>query len=401
MNYQLNSSIISKDDFSIKWLIWFGICLFPLSIEQNGVGMSANYLFVLTPLAHLLSGKRLIKLPYIFKLYLLICTVIFVIALTYQINFYEHTVRRVASYMIFVSVLTLPTVNFTEKMTYSFFLGVIGISLIISMTAIIGLITYGELNPAELKGEIGTQRIGFVYIFGFWILTWIINKRQYDVLQKMLLISLIIIILLGIILTFSRAAYLSFVSSLLFYYYAKIRKTKISIKNFFNLLISFLFVVSGFFTLGLIYPELYKFLDQRFFQIFQDGNLSTTLSDSETSEGYRVTTWMEIFEFVLRNPVTGSGFLGSWVYLPDQGSSHSEYIDKFTRLGMFGFIVYVILLKKIYSFLLEKHLYLFAAFGGGLTYGFFHETFSLSQGAVIFSFILVLYVKYCNYKSLK
>lgn len=284
-------------------------------------------------------------------------------------------------------------------MIFSFYYSIVGVSVLISTMAIVGVIKFGLINPAELKGEVGTQRIGFLYLFGFWMLIYFITIERNGVFRKIFLATLIIIILSGIVLTFSRAAYLSFVISVCFYFYLKIRVLKLSINQISQILISILILFLSFVVLGLIYPELYEFIDNRFFLIFRDGNLVLTLSDSETSEGYRLSTWMEIFYFVISNPFTGSGFLGSWVYLPDQGSAHSEYIDRFGRLGIIGFLFYLFMLGKIYSFLLEKYRYLFISFTGAITYGFFHETFSLSHGAAIFSFILMLYAKFCRADS--
>ena len=260
----------SESKLSIWWLVWFGVCLFPLSIEQNGVGMSANYLFVFTPVAYILMGNKLMKLPKDLHLYLLICSIIFVISITYQISFFEHGIRRIASFMIFISILSLPTINFSEKMINSFYFSVIVISFTISAISIVGAIRFGVLNPSELKGVVGTQRIGFVYIFGFWILISLINLGRISFLWRIFLFTLVIVILFGIVLTFSRAAYLSFVSSVLFYYYLKIKKLKLSINNIMKLLISILLVLLSFILLGSIYPDLYEFIDNRFFLIFQD-----------------------------------------------------------------------------------------------------------------------------------
>jgi O-antigen ligase len=101
-----------------------------------------------------------------------------------------------------------------------------------------------------------------------------------------------------------------------------------------------------------------------------------------------------IAEFVLQNPLTGSGYLGSWIMIDSlSGSAHNQYLDVFFRTGIIGFCCYLWLLYRLLRFLKFNEPSLFWGFVGVLIYGLFHETFKLSQGAFILSFLLGMMVQ--------
>ncbi|MFN3665314.1 MAG: hypothetical protein ACK4S0_04090, partial [Sediminibacterium sp.] len=94
-------------------------------------------------------------------------------------------------------------------------------------------------------------------------------------------------------------------------------------------------------------------------------------------------------EFVAYNPFTGSGFLGIWVLFDNlSGSAHNQYLDIFFRTVILGFLAYMYLLFKILTYLYKNDRSLFWGVLSIVIYGLFHETFKLSQGAFIFSFLL-------------
>jgi len=101
-----------------------------------------------------------------------------------------------------------------------------------------------------------------------------------------------------------------------------------------------------------------------------------------------------IVEFVLHNPLTGSGYLGSWILFDDlSGSAHNQYLDVLFRTGIVGFFAYLWLLYRLLRFLKHNEPSLFFGVVGVLIYGLFHETFKLSQGAFILSFMLGMMVQ--------
>ena len=56
------------------------------------------------------------------------------------------------------------------------------------------------------------------------------------------------------------------------------------------------------------------------------------IANPASSEGIRFYLAKEIGKFVLFNPFTGSGFLGSWILFNDlAGSAHNQYLDVLLR----------------------------------------------------------------------
>jgi len=116
------------------------------------------------------------------------------------------------------------------------------------------------------------------------------------------------------------------------------------------------------------------------------------IHNKNTSVGYRVYISDKVLDYVVKNPFTGSGFLGVWTMFENrEGSAHSQYLDVFFRIGFFGFIFYMFILYKMSIFLYKKDTALYVGFIGILAYGLFHETFKLSQGGFIFAFLLAFY----------
>jgi len=97
----------------------------------------------------------------------------------------------------------------------------------------------------------------------------------------------------------------------------------------------------------------------------------------------------KILNYVFSHPFTGSGFLGCWIMFENlQCSAHNQYADVLFRVGFIGFLIYIYILFKILKFLKIYHKDLFFGLTGVIIYGFFHETFKLSQGAFILTFLI-------------
>ena len=126
-----------------------------------------------------------------------------------------------------------------------------------------------------------------------------------------------------------------------------------------------------------------------YFSLDELSNLFQRFNNESTSEGFRIFLLGKILNFVLHNPFTGSGFLGCWIMFDDlKCSSHNQYSDVLFRTGYIGFIIYLYILFKIYKYLKDNHRDLFYGFIGTIIYGFFHETFKMSQGGFILAFLL-------------
>jgi hypothetical protein len=116
--------------------------------------------------------------------------------------------------------------------------------------------------------------------------------------------------------------------------------------------------------------------------------------DKTSSLGYRVFMHKLVFSETVRNPLTGSSFLGVWSLFDDkEGSAHSQYLDILFRIGALAFIAYLFFMYKITLFLYQKELGLFFGFIGLLTIGLFHETIKLSQGGFIYAFLFAIWTQ--------
>jgi O-antigen ligase len=122
-----------------------------------------------------------------------------------------------------------------------------------------------------------------------------------------------------------------------------------------------------------------------------NSSLSDRLSMVNSSEGFRIYMFLEIFKYALLNPFTGSGFLGCWIMVASGDcSAHSQYGDVLFRTGFVGFFIYLYILFQIFRYLKKYHRDLFFGFIGALIFGVFNETFKLSHGAFILTFLIGL-----------
>lgn len=379
---------------SLRWITWFFFCLLPFSIN----GLSVNYLFVLTPVLWIANGKRL-RFPKsdILLLALSFFSVVFVVAALYQFQFYSYFDRRLVSFLLFMSIFTLSLLRLTPSLVASFFWSLLLSSAFISISSLFVALQMGISDPATLKELIGSQRYGYIYLFSTFTGLLLLPKCA-KTFQKVFLLSLSALSFVGMILTFSRASYVSFIGSLFFVLLINLSLAKISIKKIWNILYLLFAFSLIMFIIYALYPQFFAFIDQRLLVLLSSEALSGQLSDSSSSEGTRLIIWKLCLDFLASNPLTGTGFLGSWVLSDWSGSAHNELIDRALRTGVLGFLIYLIIMFLILKYLSSISVLLGAAFFGVLIYGLFHETFSQSQGAVLLAFLLAMH---CSRNELK
>ena len=145
-----------------------------------------------------------------------------------------------------------------------------------------------------------------------------------------------------------------------------------------------------------LFADTYNYFSDTFFIYFSiDGlfNFLERFDNIKTSEGFRLFLLGKIINYVTFNPFTGSGFLGCWIMFDDlKCSAHNQYADVLFRTGFIGFYIYLYILYKVFIYLKDNHQDLFYGFVGILVYGLFHETFKMSQGAFILSFMIGMMV---------
>jgi O-antigen ligase len=366
--------------------VLFFLFLFPFSIEVDGAGISANYAYIFLPIFALLTTGKLKMPDRNTWLLMLLYSLILIAALSYQSAYIEFFTRRIISFILFMSLFSYCFIGIDSEMTDSFKNAVIMIALYFSITTIL---RYAALGGEELgfyaKGAVGSQRFGFVYIMAIWLLY---HSRISLAARNVFLV----VVSIGLLLTFSRSAIVALIGSGgLFAGYNILKwikrpKTKMAVQGA-------LFIL-GLAALVLLlnknFPVVFDFFNQRLFShLTKEGASTINLNDETDSEGYRLFMVRTVLDFVLSNPLNGSGYLGVWILFPDhQGSAHNQYLDVLFRTGILGFLGYMFLIYRIL-----KHLYsgdpgLFWGTTGILIYGLFHETFKLSQGAFILSFLL-------------
>jgi len=424
---------------TILFTILFVIFVTPHSFYVGGQGISGNYLFVFFPLLMYIYSKQFErpKLEVIVFMILLFC--MFTIALIYQSEYIVHYIRRFASFIVFMSIFAFMFVKIDSNMIRSFKYAMVIFSL---YTAISVLINYIDLGGAELrtyaKGAVGSTRIGFIYVFALWIVYFFDSRTMLLIIIKHVVA---IIIIIGLLLTYSRASLFALTASVCVYFVVTTLVVIKEGKSFYQLLLkislSAAYIVGLVIILGSMFPNvisqgdrmIYKYiapsessvtnttkldnttnttkLDNTTNTTKLDNTTNTTkanvytsrlvreYTDKDTSLGYRVYVANQAINFVFENPFTGSGFLGVWIMFDEiKGSAHSQFIDVFFRLGFIGFFIYMFFTYKIMRFLYLKDLGLFVGFIGMLSYGLFHETFKLSHGAFVFAFLFAMYDQY-------
>jgi len=379
-------------------VLFFSFCLIPFVID----GVSVNYSFVLLPTCIILLRQVLFKPAEVIILGIITFSIIFVLATFYQIDQYEHFVRRASSFLIFMSIFSFSVIRIDEKMILAFKTAVIIVSGVFSLVSIVSFYELQSAGPVHfgLKGEIGSQRFGFIYLIAFWILLYNSNKINA---HKLINLIWIIIIISGLFLTFSRSSMVAlFVPLLLFiivkgrfFLFLSIRKLKQLIFQIVLFLIT-LWVVLQYF------PITFEFYLVSLLNPLLDMSLFESIDIPSSSEGVRFYRIGEIVDYVLLNPFTGSGYLGIWaISETGSGSAHGQLIDVFLRVGIFGFIFYLYLVLCLLLFLWRLDKSLFWGMLSITVYGFFHETFKESQGAFVLAFLIGIYGQHLRNKKIQ
>lgn len=367
----------------------FMLMLTPFSINLGSDGLSANYLYILTPIFFLIWKGSIIKPSKFWNQIIIIYSIVFILALVYQLSLLQFLDRRIISFMLFMSIFSYIFISITSAMISAFKLALVGVAFYMSVKSII---IYLSIPIEEVgfgaKDLVGTQRTGFIKIIAFWIV-FLYNSNSIKLRLFKNLLALVIII--GLLLTYSRSSIVALFASGLVYIYT-LRHSRQNMRVSKNsqslvyacLFLPFLIILYYFFTGPL---DFYK--ERLFSFVNSDGQKIFDLVNPEASEGYRIFILKKIIEFVAFNPFTGSGFLGVWILFDDHsGSSHNQYSDVMFRTGLIGFSIYLYLLYKIWKYLLNFDHSLLIGYSGVLVYGFFHETFKESQGAFILTFLI-------------
>tara|TARA_B100000795_G_scaffold269901_1_gene261022 strand:+ start:6404 stop:7615 length:1212 start_codon:yes stop_codon:yes gene_type:complete len=381
--------------FQFLFITLFVIFLVPYAITSGSRVIVANYSFFLFPII-IVIFKGTLKLPRKNTVMLMVTYfVILIISTLYSNQNINLLDRRLISFLLFMSIFFYLVINIDKNMLKAFKIAIVVISLgfiIYKISRYLSIVIFETSEGGNLKSLIGWGRFGFVYIFGFWITVFYKPTSKLLYMLKHIFIALFII---GIFITYSKSTMLSLLISLVFYYsmnYGLIKK-----------IFYFAIIPVSIFSFYILFQQLCPGAEEAFISdrsfcsmtpklgdiIDLNSSITDRLSMVNSSEGFRIFMFLEIFKYVLFNPFTGSGFLGCWIiFASGECSAHSQYGDVLFRTGFIGLFIYLFILFQVFKYLKKYHRDLFFGFIGALIFGLFNETFKLSQGAFILTFLI-------------
>lgn len=385
---QLNPGSSHLTLFRVVLTILFTLFLLPIQIG----GISVNYSFLFLPLGYLLFTGHVKSPPRSFTPIIAFYVLIFIAASVYQLQYLGEGLRRIISFTLFMSAFSYTFVKIDKDMVVSFKAAVVLISLLLSLNAMyVFFVSSGSSTLGfEARDLVGSNRVGFIYLVAFWL---VYLHKSSERLFAVLKYPILIILLGGLLLTFSRSSIVGLLASFGLFTLAGCLKwcKQPSLKSV-GKAVSTVILLGGIFAL--LYttiPLAFAFFEERIFSYISDSiTMRQDLGDMYSSGGTRIYLLRRISEFVYANPWTGSGYLGVWI-LPGLGgdfvgSAHNQYADVLFRTGFIGLFVYGYLLLLLLIFLYKNERSLFWGFVAVLMYGIFNETFKESQGSFVLAF---------------
>lgn len=402
-----------RKNFNLIFLITlFFLFLFPLSIQTSQGGISINYFFVFFPILIILFSGIILKpstdIYLIFILYILL----FLIFLIIDIN-NDNYIRRSLSFIVFISIFSFSFIKIKQTYYNAFFISLISLACYLCIYSVYKYFLLGgeELGWAA-KSILGTSRYGFLYTFVIFYILF----NNYNLIFKFFFIPLFII---GCFLTYSRSSFLalsltSVIIISVYIFSIFINKSKKQIIQFFIILF-FGIICLNFFLYIFLYNAYYYYFFRGLLLLFNLHGESDgfNIFNYRSSEGYRFMILNIILDYLNYKNILGTGFLGIWsinipeyVYQADGstifiGSAHSQYFDLLLRTGYLGLVLFLYIMLKILVFYYNYNIGIFWGLLSVLIYSFFHETFKLSYGAFIISFLISIYSNdyYLNEKT--
>ena len=153
-------------------------------------------------------------------------------------------------------------------MERSFLFAIVLVSLFFSLRSIYYLVQL-DLNAVgfSAKGEVGSQRFGFIYLMAFWIVFFYKPTKLYLGWLKVISLS---ILLLGIFLTFSRSSIIGLIFSIIIYMFFFMKLSNVfKVKNFLwlTLLLPIAIYLIYRFNIDLILILVFDFFWERMFSL--------------------------------------------------------------------------------------------------------------------------------------
>jgi len=378
MNTMLKISI-SKSESIVLLIAIVSMVPFTFETEQAGLYINYFYIFLLfLPFLGLRYTKSGISLVAFYSM-------IYLLGLfnIYNNDWY-YAIRVTASYVVFLIPFLITFVKLEERYFKKFLQAVVLVGVIYSLFLIYQILSIGYNGDFyKTKELMGSNRYGFVFVFGFFVLLFD-QKIRY-----VIKVTSLTLLLIGLTLTFSRASIVAFGAAAMIFV----------IFNFKNLNIKY---IIGAIAFGLVVVIVFRetIIGQiaDFFGQYLLSYSKYNLTDSRSSEGYRLYVFGQIFDYVMKHPLFGSNYAGLYLlydeYRDVGASAHNQYTDILLRTGFVGFSVFLLILTKMLKFYWRNYAGVFYGLIGIVVYGLFHETFKLAHGSFIFAMLLSHYL-YC------
>jgi len=124
--------------------------------------------------------------------------------------------------------------------------------------------------------------------------------------------------------------------------------------------------------------------------LIQNGKVESAVT-AEASGNTRLHIWSSLSNLMLEKKMfLGSGFAGPYLFFPEIGTAHNQYMDVFFRTGPIGLGLYLTLwltlLIRSFKYAPELGIALIT----WLLFGLLHETTKFSYGAFLFFALLSL-----------
>ncbi|MEN8928681.1 MAG: O-antigen ligase family protein [Flavobacteriales bacterium] len=268
------------------------------------------------------------------------------------------SIKRALSQMIFFVVFYFFVIQFLtqeKQMKKFYFLYTLGMVFPI-FYAVKYHSQYGFVQPASVyaplpfydEHTIYGACLAFVIPFLFFL---VFNKKST---YKIGLVLLLMVFLLALFLSYSRAAWISVVIAFLFYIFTKL-KLKFRHFSLLILLISSVLYVNFNTIYGALKENSVKYGDN-----FSTHIVSVTNLQNDASNRERINRWVCAMRMFEEKPVLGFGpgtyqfNYGKYqtnefttrisTHMGDKGNAHSEYFTYLSETGIVGFLVFLVLI---------------------------------------------------------
>lgn len=366
----------------------FALFLWPITTAG---GFAVNYSFVLGA-AILTLPRRLLRPPTLVVFSCELYSAIFILGIGMGLLRYpDHLNRQICSFLLFMSVFSFAFTAISERTERAFQYAVVWSGWIFSAKALVGFfLAGGNAIGAAQKDIVGSQRFAFIYLLAFYIL---LHSRGATPLRLAAKSGGLILLAIGILLTFSRASIVALLISGACYvlWYGARTLSHHNVRGVIALAVGLPCVVAATLLLDAYFPLTFTFFRDTIVDRLFVASIDDTLA-SGTSEGSRIEIWTAILSNTARYPLLGTGYLGSYVLEGViTGSAHNQYMDVLLRTGVLGFFTYMYLLYSLMRFLWHNRKPLFWGVFAMLIFGLFHETFKEPQGGFVLAFLIGLY----------